>query len=303
MDAAAATAMARALHAELAAVKALPTTRAAQRAAEIWAEIDLIMERAAKTETARVEALAGRPLLPREKQFMGLPPGEKVSRKSLYADKGATIPPKEEQTRLRIKEANVRRVNTVTSQIVDLLTNSDGTDRSDVLAFSGALARTTKGLVDQTKVLLRTAGVDFRPEQTDVDRYKDILDEVLSPALDSAVLRSAIVNLAFSAAAASGQDSKSVSDRDIKRFIVEIGENTGSATIFKGVLRSFALRQEEGFQLDFQAQTGIRKSNLGTPTQRIEDMSPDELDSLILPLLTPEQRSKVAVAISGVLGY
>ena len=84
---------------------------------------------------------------------------------------------------------------------------------------------------------------------------------------------------------------------------MEIGKNTGSATIFKGVLRSFALRQEEGFQLDFQAQTGIRKSNLGTPTQRIEDMSPDELDSLILPLLTPEQRSKVAAAISGVLGY
>lgn len=70
-------------------------------------------------------------------------------------------------------------------------------------------------------------------------------------AMDAARIDSLIVDLAFMAAAASGQTGRSVSDRDVQRFLQQIGQSQ-DPDVFAAVLRDMQGRVKEKFENQFQ---------------------------------------------------
>lgn len=95
---------------------------------------------------------------------------------------------------------------------------------------------------------------DGTPTATMNVRGNDILDRIEGAANLNAVTKSAIVNLAFSAAAASGQEGRGVSDRDFDRFVKEIGAGASRPETFTAVLDRFVERIGNNFTNRFNVQ-------------------------------------------------
>lgn len=66
-------------------------------------------------------------------------------------------------------------------------------------------------------------------------------------AVDASVVQSMVVDLAFAAAAASGQTGRAVSDRDVERFLRQIGQSADPA-VFTAVLRDVQRRLVRNYE-------------------------------------------------------
>lgn len=124
------------------------------------------------------------------------------------------------------------------------------------LGSSGALSRTATSMAAQAENLARLAGVEVNASLDPADYEmafeqvrESLPSRVAQTAIDSAIVRSNITSLAYAAAAASGQEGRDVSNRDVERFILEIGGATGSPETFIGVLDDFVARQERNLKI------------------------------------------------------
>lgn len=223
---------------------------------------------------------------PADLKFLGLDPAKPMSQESL-AVQGIVIPDTVTKRGLRQAEISTRTALNTASKIALMVEG-----RPELLGVAGFLART----VDSIRAGIRGLSNLFTPDRQisedllDPARYAAVLDRMALtiPAMRSAQIRSMVVSLAFSAAEASGQTGRAISDRDITRFIEEIGASTASPEQFVGVIRSFAMRTAENFSLAFEIATGAKKQ-LPLPIKGIEQMSASELNNLYKPLLTVEQ--------------
>ena len=84
--------------------------------------------------------------------------------------------------------------------------------------------------------------------------------------IDNARMRGIITSLAFQAAAASGQTGRSVSNRDIERFIGEIGASSSDPRAFAATLVDVTNRVERGFLNNYEVRLKEKyNGNLGKP--------------------------------------
>lgn len=128
----------------------------------------------------------------------------------------------------------------------------------EVLGAPGGLAGLAQGFVSQTLGFAQLVGVniDLFESGASADeagsKADSIFAEIDKAGTINAEIRSAIVNLAFAAAAASGQTGRGVSDRDYERFVRELGAGSSKPEVFASVLTKFAERLSNNFSTRFK---------------------------------------------------
>jgi len=109
---------------------------------------------------------------------------------------------------------------------------------------AGNIIETVNEFAQAAISIAEVAGVDVDKSSRLLDPalYQDEFSKFRSTAIGSAEAQSAVVSLAFSAAAASSQTGRDVSDRDVARFIREIGGSIDDPKAFEKVIKSFVKR-------------------------------------------------------------
>lgn len=145
---------------------------------------------------------------------------------------------------------------------------------SDITTF---ILKPLKRLSVDAEDAARAIGIDVTASYDKAD-YKDVLSTIDIRSRDRAGIESAIVNLAFTAALASGQSGKSVSDRDVKRFLTEIGAGQIDDGNFAFVLdkftdrlqRNYRIRHKAFYKKEYEGDFGV---TVGKP-KRVEPTQP-----------------------------
>lgn len=163
---------------------------------------------------------------------------------------GTALPPagQTEARNLRQAEVSTRQFINTTRDALNLLQ-----EQPDVNTFMGRAAGIVNDLQQEAGGFARGLGLEFDSEVLDPSAHKETFDQL---GIDNARMRSLITSLAFQSAAASGQTGRSVSDRDVQRFIQEIGASSADPRAFSQVLRDVASRTARNFQTNFEVRTG-----------------------------------------------
>lgn len=126
-------------------------------------------------------------------------------------------------------------------------------ENPDINTFMGRAAGIVNDLQQEAGAFARGMGLEFDVSTLDPSKHKDTFDDL---GIDNARMKSLITSLAFQAAAASGQTGRSVSDRDVQRFIREIGASSADPRAFSQVLNDLAGRTVRNFQTNLAVRTG-----------------------------------------------
>jgi hypothetical protein len=104
----------------------------------------------------------------------------------------------------------------------------------DVNTFVGRAASIANSLKAEGQAIARAAGVEFDESILDPSNYSSEFEDL---GINNRRLQGIITSGAFQAAAASGQTGRSVSDKDMQRFIGEFGANASDPQAFAATLR------------------------------------------------------------------
>jgi CBS domain-containing protein len=104
----------------------------------------------------------------------------------------------------------------------------------DVNTFVGRAASVANSLQAEGKAIARAAGVEFDESILEPSNYSSQFEDL---GINNRRLQGIITSGAFQAAAASGQTGRSVSDKDMQRFIGEFGANASDPQAFAATLR------------------------------------------------------------------
>jgi len=159
---------------------------------------------------------------------------------------------------IKLRDAEVS-TKTFISSVGDALNILQETP--DINTFIGGAAAIVNNLQQEARAIGRSLGVDIDESLLDPSTHSSTFDEL---GIQNQRMRSLINALAFQAAAASGQTGRSVSDRDVTRFIREIGADAADPRAFARVLRDVADRSARNFLINFETRTGGEfESSLG----------------------------------------
>lgn len=186
------------------------------------------------------------------------------------------------RTRTKKEAEELRAADIATRQsqatIQDIIERVEG--NPELISAAGAISRGAETLASQIDGLAKLSGIDIDASRN-VSDYTDILNSFEGEAIKSAEIQSAVVNLAFSAAASSGQTGRAVSDRDVERFMREIGASTGSPETFVAVLKSFGERLQRNFDIRREVIAGPaeakQKADESLPDTPSSEKSDDQL--------------------------
>jgi hypothetical protein len=134
-------------------------------------------------------------------------------------------------------------------------------DSPDVNTFVAKAAGIAIGLEQEAKALGRSLGLESEKvtELTSSDEYDATFREL---GINENRTKGLITSLAFQAAAASGQTGRDISNRDIERFIVEIGGNASNPEAFRASLVDVMERSVRNFKTKYSVLT--REEYVGT---------------------------------------
>lgn len=158
------------------------------------------------------------------------------------------------------KQADIDKQKLAMDEVVIAQTNINQTSK-DVLAkiaeggegavnFAGDVSRGIEFLSSGITGVANNLGVDiskFESGESAQTRYERA-DKILKSANVSAEIKSALTDLAYSAAAANGQEGRGVSDKDFENNLKQLGAGTGGANTFQNTLVSFVNRSNRKFE-------------------------------------------------------
>jgi len=159
-----------------------------------------------------------------------------------------------EARQLRDAEVATKQFLATTGDALSLLQDSP-----DINTFAGRFAGLVNDLQQEGKAVARALGKEFDENILDPTRYSDSTESGVGfdeLGIQNRRMQSIITSLAFQAAAASGQTGRSVSDRDVRRFIGEIGASAADPRAFAVVLRDVAERTARNFRLNYESRLG-----------------------------------------------
>jgi len=190
---------------------------------------------------------------------MEIPEGYKVLESATLSgargDLGLTDTAKENLTQT---EVSTKQFIATANDAMDMLDASP-----DVNTFVGKASNIVNGLKQEAAAIGRSLGMENETLEklTDESRYDSQFAEL---GIESQRLRGMVTALAFQAAAASGQSGRDVSNRDIERFIQEIGANASDPDSFKASLRDVMSRTARNFKINYATRLGEEfKGDLG----------------------------------------
>ncbi len=146
-------------------------------------------------------------------------------------------------------EINVRSFVSTTDDALKMLQ-----DNPDINTFVAKSAGIVNDLKQEAKSLGRNLGMKFDPGHLEPEAHKGQFDAL---GIKNRQMQSLITSLAFQAAAASGQSGRSISNKDIERFIAEIGATSSDPRAFEAVLKDVRERtlRKHQFMLERAGQT------------------------------------------------
>ena len=125
-------------------------------------------------------------------------------------------------------------------------------DNPQALGAPGAISRSISSLSSQAVNIFKlVTGEEPTAKPADFYSSEEEFARITGNAIDNAVIRSNIVQLAYAQAAAVGETSGRLSDRDVKEFMKIIGAPSGNATDpkpFIATLKDVAKRARDNFQ-------------------------------------------------------
>lgn len=104
----------------------------------------------------------------------------------------------------------------------------------------------------EAKTFATIFGMQFDESQLNPDTYNEQFGRL---GINNARMRSLITSMAFQAASAAGSRGQSVSNRDIERFIDQVGGSAANPEAFAAVLRDEAERTARNFRINFRVRT------------------------------------------------
>lgn len=165
--------------------------------------------------------------------------------------------------KLREIEIATRGFIDLSRQTQDLFLN-----RPEVLGTPGALANlgerfaaTARGFSNLLDLRFELEGEEVSADEFEIGAARNFSKEIDAatealqrPGIDSARVRSAVVGLAFAAAASAGQTGRGVSDRDYRAFLLRVGESS-SDRAFAAVLQDVERELIRNFETSFDVLT------------------------------------------------
>lgn len=125
----------------------------------------------------------------------------------------------------------------------------------DVNTFVAGAASIVGNLKQEARAIGRALNLDFDADVLDPGSHSELFGPQ-GLGIENARMQSLITSLAFQAAAASGQTGRGVSDRDVRRFIREIGASAADPAAFAATLRDVADRTARNFRINFETRIG-----------------------------------------------
>jgi len=153
-----------------------------------------------------------------------------------------------EREKLRDAEVATRNFIGTAGDALQLLRDEPG-----VNTITGRAVALFGDLKAEAQTIAQIFGMPFEVSQLNPDTYDERFDDL---GVQSARMRSLITSLAFQAASAAGSRGQSVSNRDIERFIDQVGGSAANPVAFDAVLRDEAERTARNFRNNFSVRTG-----------------------------------------------
>jgi len=157
-----------------------------------------------------------------------------------------------------------------------------------------------------TKNFIATAGDALSMPVLDPSSYTDTFDRL---GIENRRIQGLITSLAFQAAAASGQTGRGVSNRDIERFIGEIGGQASDPRAFRATLMDSVERAARNFRTSYETRTGnpyegdLGVSRLPGPPAPSGDLPPAVQGVGVTPqewgAMTEDERAEVMEIVGG----
>lgn len=155
--------------------------------------------------------------------------------------------PASEATDLRNQEVATRNVVGTAGDIVSLLNESP-----DINTFTASAGRVINNLQQEGKAVASALNKDFDPGVLDPSTYAETFDEM---GIQNAQMKSMFTSLAFQAAAASGQEGRSISDADIRRFLQQSGASESDPRAVARVVSDLVDRSKRAFRNSYEVRT------------------------------------------------
>jgi len=161
---------------------------------------------------------------------------------------GDLQPGKTEQKEIRDQEVAAQTLMSTISTTLDLLE-----ENPDINTFVARTASFVNDMQQEAIAVARLMDADIDANLLDPAGYEKEFDKL---GIENARMRSLITSLAFQAAAASGQTGRAISNKDIERFITEIGASSSDPRAFSQVLVDVASRTIDRIKLNRLLRTG-----------------------------------------------
>lgn len=191
-----------------------------------------------------------------------------------------------EVEKLRDAEVATRSLVATAQDAIDLLRKNPNAN-----TMTAGVARFANDLQQEATAFASNMGLDIEEGALDPSNYEGEFQEL---GIENAQMKSLLTSLAFQAAAASGQTGRSVSDRDVQRFIKEVGAQNADPMAFAQTLRDVANRAVRRFQTNYEVRT--RGMDDAPPTPDIQVPEVPELDQESqIPSFSSEQEAMQAV--------
>jgi len=225
------------------------------------------------------------------KERIELPPSALVINTTQLSGSAADILPKPEDTKLRDAEVATRNFVATAGDAIALLHQSPNLN-----TFAARAASVVNNLQQEAMAVADALGVSWDETLIDPETFSDDFDRL---GIDNVRIRSLITSLAFQAAAASGQTGRAISDKDVERFVQEIGSSSADPRAFAMALVDVSNRSIRSLEINFQ----VRKQQPG-PTilppenpflveEEIGEPAPEDIPDDIPEGIDPEEWQKI----------
>lgn len=168
---------------------------------------------------------------------------------------------------LRDQEVAAKTFIASAGDAIDLLESAP-----DVNTFVASAARVVNNIQQEAKAAGRALGMDIDSSLLDPESYSQEFDRL---GIQNQQVKGLITSLAFQAAAASGQSGREVSNRDVTRFIEEVGGSAADPRAFAQSIRDVAARTDRAFRINHETRIGPFEGDLGLGSLERE---PEETD-------------------------
>jgi hypothetical protein len=181
---------------------------------------------------------------------------------------------KSEMAQLRDRQTSTKSFVDTVGDALTLLN-----DNPDINTFVARAAGITNSLLQEGKAIARQFNIDFDESLVKPETFDESFTTL---GIQNSRMRSLITSLAFRAAAAAGQTGQTLSNRDIERFIGEIGAGASDPQTFATTLLDMANRSVRDFESAYEIR--MNKSFEGG------DLGLSEIDKIFKPKPKEEKR-------------